>query len=226
MTADGRAEALAAHARVATGCERCGLAATRTRVVYGAGSPDASLMLVGEAPGFAEERDDTPFAGQAGELLDRLLQTIGLTRDEVYLANVLKCRPPSSRDPLPEEVAACEPHLFRQIDVVRPRVVATLGNFATRLLSARPHGITRVHGQAQEVTVGSLRVTLYPLYHPAAAIYTPTMLRVLEEDVARLPALLRGETGERVVPTRAAETHERELGVAQPAHETVQLGLF
>lgn len=211
----------------AAGCTRCGLATSRVQVVYGTGAPDADLMLVGEAPGFGEERDGTPFAGQAGALLDRLLGTIGLSRDDVYLANVLKCRPPSNRDPLPDEVAACEPHLFRQVEAVRPRVVATLGTFATRLLSARPHGITRVHGREQEVTVGALRVTLYPLYHPAAALYTPTMLRVLEEDVARLPGLLRRDPGEPLaLPGPAAAAAVGDAVASAPARDPVQLGLF
>ena len=225
MTADDRARALAAQAHAASGCELCGLAASRTQVVYGSGDPDAELMLVGEAPAFLEDRDGAPLAGQAGELLERLLAGIGLARDAVYVANVLKCRPPSNRDPLPEEVAACEPHLFRQVELVQPRVVATLGNYATRLLSGRPHGITRVHGQEQEVSVGSRQVTLFPLYHPAAALYTPTMLRVLEEDVARLGVLLRRDPAERVIPS-GPDDATGELVAARPVGDPVQLGLF
>jgi DNA polymerase len=147
-------------------------------------------MFVGEAPGFHEDQQGVPFVGQAGKLLDTLLGGIGLTRADVFVANVLKCRPPGNRDPLPEEIAACEPHLFRQIELVRPHVVATLGNFATKLLSGRSLGITRVHGQEQEVTLASTTVLLYPLYHPAAALYTPSMLKALEDDFARLPGLL------------------------------------
>ena len=123
-------------------------------------------MLVGEAPGFHEDQGGLPFAGQAGELLERLLAGIGLDRDDVYLANVLKCRPPQNRDPLEAEIAACEPHLFRQVELVRPRVVATLGNFATKLLSGRSFGITRVHGQEHEVTLGTTSVLLYPALPP------------------------------------------------------------
>ena len=144
---------------------------------------------MGEAPGFHEDQQGVPFVGQAGKLLDRLLEGIGLTRADVYVVNVLKCRPPGNRDPLPEEIAACEPHLFRQIELMEPKLVATLGNFATKLLSGRPAGITRVHGQQQEVTLGSRKVSLYPLYHPAA-LYTPSMLKVLEADFARIPELL------------------------------------
>jgi DNA polymerase len=195
--------------------------------VFGAGDPDAELMLVGEAPGFHEDQGGEPFRGEAGDLLERLLAAIGIARDDVYLANVLKCRPPQNRDPLEAEIAACEPHLFRQIELVRPRVVATLGNFATKLLSGRPYGITRVHGQEHEVTLASATVVLYPLYHPAAALYTPSMLRALEEDFARIPALL-GRPEPAVV---AAAPRIEELDAAPPSRvvdtrEEVQLGLF
>ena len=158
--------------------------------MFGSGDPDAELMIVGEAPGYHEDQGGLPFAGQAGELLAQLLAGIGLAPESVYFANVLKCRPPQNRDPLEAEIAACEPHLFRQIELVRPRVVATLGNFATKLLSGRSFGITRVHGQEQEVTLASTTVLLYPLYHPAAALYTPSMMKALEDDFARVPALL------------------------------------
>ena len=160
--------------------------ARRSSSARGARTP---IHVRGEAPGFHEDQQGVPFVGQAGKLLDRLLEGIGLTRADVYVVNVLKCRPPGNRDPLPEEIAACEPHLFRQIELMEPKLVATLGNFATKLLSGRPAGITRVHGQQQEVTLGSRKVSLYPLYHPAAALYT-SMLKVLEEDFARIPELL------------------------------------
>ncbi len=149
-------------------------------------------MFVGEAPGFHEDKQGFPFVGQAGKLLDRLLGGIGLSRDDVYIANVIKCRPPGNRDPQPDEIEACEGHLFRQLEIVEPKLVATLGNFATKLLSGKPHGITRVHGRPQKASVGGRRVTLYPIYHPAAALYTPAMLRTLEEDFARIPELLAG----------------------------------
>jgi uracil-DNA glycosylase family 4 len=140
----------------ASGCTRCRLAQTRTQVVFGVGDPAADLMFVGEAPGFHEDKQGYPFVGQAGKLLDKLLGGIGLTRDEVYIANVLKCRPPGNRDPQPDEIEACESHLFRQIELIAPTVVATLGNFATKLLSGRPLGITRVHGQEQEAMLGEI----------------------------------------------------------------------
>src|SRR5688500_6254084 len=147
-------------------------------------------MFVGEAPGFHEDANGVPFVGQAGQLLEKLLNGIGLSRTDVCIANVLKCRPPGNRDPQPEEIEACESHLFRQIELIRPTLVATLGNFATKLLSGKPTGITRVHGVPQQVTLGGNEVTLYPLYHPAAALYTRSMLAVLEQDFARIPELL------------------------------------
>jgi uracil-DNA glycosylase len=146
---------------------------------------------------------------------------VGMTRADVYVANVLKCRPPGNRDPQPDEIEACESHLFKQIELIQPTVVATLGNFATKLLSGRPLGITRVHGQEQETTLGGRKVLLYPLYHPAAALYTPAMLKVLETDFGRLPELL-GRSQATVVPPAAPV----ELVVApHPAHAE-QLGLF
>jgi uracil-DNA glycosylase len=218
MNAVERAAALREYAEHTSSCTRCALAAGRTQVVFGAGNPNAELMFVGEAPGFHEDQQGVPFVGQAGKLLDRLLAGIGLTRADVFTVNVLKCRPPGNRDPLPEEIAACEPHLFRQIELIDPKLVATLGNFATKLLSGKPAGITRVHGHEQEVTLGTRTVSLYPIYHPAAALYTPSMLKVLEEDFARIPALLERvtEPAPEVEPAPALE----------PEPESVQLGLF
>jgi len=207
---------LEAVAAEAAGCTRCRLHESRTQVVFGQGDPHADLMFVGEAPGFHEDKQGVPFVGQAGKLLDKLLGGIGLERSEVYIANVLKCRPPGNRDPQPDEIESCEPHLFRQIELIQPRVVATLGNFATKLLSGKPTGITRVHGQEQEVTLGGNHVLLYPLYHPAAALYTPAMLNVLQEDFRRIPELLGREEIPELEP-------EPVLAAAEPA---VQLGLF
>ncbi|MFL5966886.1 MAG: uracil-DNA glycosylase [Gaiellaceae bacterium] len=197
-------------------CTRCPLAQGRTQVVFGSGDPSADLMFVGEAPGFHEDKQGVPFVGAAGKLLDQLLATIGLTRADVYVANVLKCRPPGNRDPQPEEIEACEAHLWHQIELIRPRVVATLGNFATKLLSGKPTGITRVHGQEQETTLGGRRVLLYPIYHPAAALYTPRMLEVLQSDFHRIPDLLG----------REVEPPPRPLVAQVSAEPAVQLGLF
>jgi DNA polymerase len=206
---------LAAYAAEIADCTRCPLSEGRTQVVFGAGNPDADLMFVGEAPGFHEDQQGYPFVGQAGKLLDQLLGGIALTREDVYIANVIKCRPPGNRDPQPDEIEACESHLFRQVELIQPRLVGTLGNFATKLLSGKPLGITRVHGQEQKVTLGGRPVLLYPLYHPAAALYTPAMLKVLQEDFARIPDLL----GQVVEPVPEPQP----LLVAEPA---VQLGLF
>jgi uracil-DNA glycosylase len=214
---------LAAYRDETLGCTRCPLAETRTQVVFGSGNPHADLMFVGEAPGFHEDKQGVPFVGQAGKLLDRLLHGIGLSRDDVFVANVLKCRPPGNRDPQPDEIEACESHLFHQIELIRPMLVATLGNFATKLLSGRPLGITRVHGTPQEVTLGGNAVTLYPLYHPAAALYTRSMLSVLEEDFARIPELLGRTT---VVPEPAVFAPPPEPEQPKVPQLAVQLDLF
>jgi len=207
---------LIAYGDVVAGCTRCALAQSRTQVVFGSGSPTADLMFVGEAPGFHEDKQGVPFVGAAGKLLSKLLEGIGLSRDEVYIANVLKCRPPGNRDPQPEEIESCEPHLWRQIELIQPKLIATLGNFATKLLSGRPNGITQVHGRPQDVTLGGNAVTLYPIFHPAAALYTPRMLQVLEEDFARIPELLGRATAPPVLTVVEPE----------PPEHPEQLGLF
>jgi DNA polymerase len=210
---------LQAYGEAVSGCTRCRLAQGRTQVVFGAGNAHAELMFVGEAPGFHEDKQGLPFVGQAGKLLEKLLAQIGLARSDVYIANVLKCRPPGNRDPQPDEIEACESHLFRQIELIEPTVVATLGNFATKLLSGRQVGITKVHGQEQETTLGGRKVLLYPLYHPAAALYTPTMLKILEADFARVPELL----GRSLEPIAPVEPELTLVGAQTPAE---QLGLF
>ncbi len=219
-----RSESLAAYAAETSVCTRCRLAEGRTQVVFGVGDPNADLMFVGEAPGFHEDQQGYPFVGAAGKLLDKLLAGIGLDRESVYIANVLKCRPPGNRDPQPDEIDACEPHLFRQLELIEPKLVATLGNFATKLLSGKPDGITRVHGTPQEASVGGRTVTLYPIFHPAAALYTPAMLRTLEEDFARIPALL----GRTVTAAPSAEVIElHAVAPPEPALPAVeQLDLF
>jgi uracil-DNA glycosylase len=211
-------ESLEAYGTATAACTRCRLAQGRTQVVFGAGNPNADLMFVGEAPGFHEDKQGVPFVGQAGKLLEGLLAGVELQREDVYIANVLKCRPPGNRDPQQDEIESCEPHLFRQIELIEPKVIATLGNFATKLLSGRPLGITRVHGQEQALTIAGRSVLLYPLYHPAAALYTPAMLKVLEADFARLPELM----GRGAQPAAIAEP-EPEPAVGAPAE---QLGLF
>jgi uracil-DNA glycosylase family 4 len=189
-TAVERREQLKQVFQEASGCVRCPLSETRTTVVFGAGNANADLMFVGEAPGANEDKTGLPFVGQAGKLLDKLLAEIGLERGEVFIANVLKCRPPGNRDPRPEEIESCRDYLHRQVELIEPLVICTLGNFATKLLRGDPTGISRVHGQAEVHTLGQRAVRLFPIYHPAAALYTPSMLETLRADFARLPELL------------------------------------
>jgi uracil-DNA glycosylase len=188
---DQRREALKQVFAQASACVRCQeLAATRKNVVFGAGNANAELMFVGEAPGASEDERGLPFVGRAGKLLETLLVEIGLERKDVFIANVLKCRPPGNRDPLPLEIENCREYLYRQVELIQPRVICSLGNFSTKLLRDDPTGITRLHGKPQELTLGKRSVRLYPIFHPAAALYTPRMLETLREDFARLPELL------------------------------------
>lgn len=175
----------------ARGCERCPqLAANRTTVVFGSGDPDADLLLVGEAPGQNEDRQGQPMVGAPGRLLVELLGEIGIRRDEVYVANVLKCRPPHNRDPLTEEIEHCRSYLEQQLLLIQPKVVCALGNFATKLLRDDPAGIRAVHGQVEVRLIGQRAVWLLPLFHPAAALYQRSNLDLLREDLARVPPLL------------------------------------
>ena len=171
-------------------CRDCGLAQGRTQVVFGVGTADADLLFVGEGPGFNEDKQGLPFVGAAGQLLDELLASIGLRRDQVYIANVVKCRPPGNRDPLPEEIQACFPYLARQIQVIRPRIVCTLGRFATRLLGDTEASMGAVHGKAKQTEVAGVPVVVFPVFHPAAALYTPANRQVLQEDFRKLRQLL------------------------------------
>jgi uracil-DNA glycosylase family 4 len=189
-TAAERRELLKGVYEQARSCELCPLHQTRTNVVFGAGNADAELMFIGEAPGANEDKMGLPFVGQAGKLLDRLLGEIGLQRADVFVANVLKCRPPNNRDPHPSEIESCQEYLRQQVDLIEPTVICTLGNFSTKLLRADTTGISRLHGQDEVRIIGSRAVRLYPLYHPAAALYTPSMLETLRGDFQRIPALL------------------------------------
>jgi DNA polymerase len=221
----------------AQGCVACQLHHGRTRVVFGAGNADADLMFVGEAPGANEDRMGLPFVGQAGKLLDRLLGEIGLERSDVFIANTIKCRPPDNRDPYPNEIETCRPYLFRQIDLIEPIVICTLGNFATKLLRGDPTGISRLHGQPEVRVIGPRAVRLYPLYHPAAALYTPSTLETLRADFSRIPELLalgappQPEPVEPVEPIEPVEPMAEVAGdpgpVLEPEPAAVeQLGLF
>jgi DNA polymerase len=189
-SATERRELLKAVYDEARGCIRCPLHQTRTTVVFGAGNADAELMFVGEAPGANEDKQGLPFVGQAGKLLDKLLEEIELERADVFVANVLKCRPPNNRDPQPNEIESCQSYLRRQVELIEPTMICTLGNFSTKLLRGDNTGISRLHGCEEALTIGSRAVRLYPLYHPAAALYTPSTLDALRADFHRIPQLL------------------------------------
>ena len=161
---------LIAVAEAASGCTLCPLAATRTQVVFGTGAPDARLMFVGEGPGAQEDLQGEPFVGRAGSLLTQLIEGIGLTRADAYIANVVKCRPPGNRDPLPLEIEACSPWLDRQLELIAPSVIVTLGNFATKLLLDTKQGITRLRGQEFPFARAGVTATLLPTYHPSAVL--------------------------------------------------------
>jgi uracil-DNA glycosylase len=226
-TAAERREELKAVWRQAQSCTNCPqLAATRQTVVFGSGNADADLMFIGEAPGANEDKQGLPFVGQAGRLLDTLLEEIGLTRGEVFICNTLQCRPPGNRDPLPQEIDACQDYLFRQLELIEPRVVCTLGNFSTKLLRGDPTGITRLHGREEVRRIGPRRVRLFPIYHPAAALYTPKMLEILREDFHRLPALLALDPPEQPEPEPELVVPEPEVAAAPEPEPVAQLGLF
>jgi len=233
-TAAERRELLKGVYEQARDCTRCPLHQTRTNVVFGAGNADADLMFIGEAPGANEDRMGLPFVGQAGKLLDKLLGEIGLERKEVWICNVLKCRPPDNRDPHPNEIESCREYLLSQVELIEPVVICTLGNFSTKLLRADTTGISRLHGQAETRTIGARAVRLYPLFHPAAALYTPSMLETLRTDFQRLPDLLALGAPEQphvveLLPEPEPEVEEFEPEAPADAAEPVpaaQLGLF
>jgi uracil-DNA glycosylase len=230
-----RREALKEVWEQARNCVRCTeLAAARKTVVFGAGDADADLMFIGEAPGANEDEQGVPFVGRAGKLLDKLLEEIGLSRAEVFVANVLKCRPPDNRDPLPGEIENCKEYLHRQVELIQPTVICTLGNFSTKLLRGDTTGITRLHGKPEVLTLGRRAVRLYPIFHPAAALYTPRTLQTLREDFVRLPELLAlgapeqpPDLEQEIVP-EPAEPLSDPAGPdgGQPGTEIDQLGLF
>jgi uracil-DNA glycosylase family 4 len=168
-------------------CQRCKLSKLgRSQVVFGVGNPRASIMFVGEAPGFYEDRQGEPFVGAAGKLLNELLLSAGLSRTEIYIANVIKCRPPNNRDPEPDEVETCKPFLLQQIELIRPKVVCTLGNWATKTLLGKNVGITKVRGQA----IRRDNYVIFPLLHPAAALHQGNLREPLEEDFRKLKRYL------------------------------------
>jgi uracil-DNA glycosylase len=211
--AEARRERLVEVYNQASICERCPLSETRNRVVFGAGNADADLMFVGEAPGAEEDRQGLPFVGRAGAFLSELLEGIGLKREDVFINNVLLCRPPGNRDPQPEEIDSCRPWLEQRIELIQPRVVCTLGNFATKLLTGNPTGITKVRGTPQEHFTGGRPVFILPLFHPAAGLRTPRVAEQLREDFQRIPALLEEPLPEPepLVPEREPEPDQMGL---------------
>jgi len=231
-TAAERRELLKAVYEEARACTRCPLHQTRTTVVFGNGNADANLMFIGEAPGANEDRMGLPFVGQAGKLLDKLLAEIGMERKDVFVANTIKCRPPDNRDPHPNEIDACNEYLRSQVDLIEPTVICTLGNFSTKLLRADSTGISRLHGREEVRIIGPRAVRLYPLYHPAAALYTPSMLEALRADFHRIPELLalgppeQPQALEEPIPELEDITIELGEPAAGEPEPAAQLGLF
>lgn len=218
--AEARREALVEVYREALVCERCPLSESRNSVVFGAGNSDADLVFVGEAPGAEEDRQGLPFVGRAGGFLTELLEGIGMKREQAFIMNVLKCRPPGNRDPQPDEIDSCRPWLEQQVSLIQPRIIATLGNFSTKLLTGNPTGITRVRGTAQEHVIAGRSLYVLPLFHPAAGLRTPRVAEQLREDFELIPGLL-------AQPLPEPEPLVAEV-VAEPAVEPGpdQLGLF
>ena len=204
-------------------CQRCPLAKLgRRQVVFGVGNPHASVMFVGEAPGFHEDQKGEPFVGAAGQLLNDLLESAGLSRADIYIANVIKCRPPNNRDPEPQEVETCKPFLLQQIAMIRPKLVCSLGNWATQTLLERKVGITRVRGQAFYLK----EFVLFPLLHPAAALHQGTMLQPLREDFQKLREFLDRHSQPPATHEGAASSTTETVRIEPPATIAQQMDLF
>jgi DNA polymerase len=210
--------------RTASVCTLCPLAETRTTVVFGAGNADADLMFIGEAPGAEEDRRGLPFVGRAGGLLNELLGEIGLARGDVFIANTLMCRPPGNRDPQPDELTACRPYLLEKVRLIEPKVIATLGNFATKLITGNQTGITRVRGKPQIHRLGARTVRVFPILHPAAALRTQKLRPTMSEDFAALGRLLEEPAPEQ--EPASGEPEPQSGGTPEPAHGDDQLDIF
>ena len=177
----------------AQGCVKCGLHATRNTVVFGIGNPNADLMFVGEAPGADEDKQGEPFVGRAGKLLTDIIAAMKYTREDVYIANILKCRPPDNRNPAPDEVATCSPYLLRQITLIQPKVIVALGSFAAQMLLDTKTGITALRGQFQDYILDQQNQNppvIMPTYHPAYLLRNPSAKRDVWEDMQQVMALL------------------------------------
>jgi len=201
-------------------CRECGLHSTRNKFVFGSGSAEAEVMFVGEAPGKNEDLQGLPFVGRAGEILDSLLESIGMARKEVFIANVLKCRPPGNRDPLAEEINTCKDYLFRQIDIIDPKIICTLGKFSTQLILGTKQGITGLRGR---VFQRDGRAVL-PINHPAAVLYTPSRIAILREDFSRIKRLIDADY--KIQPASANNDIPSGDLADEDEEDIRQLGLF
>jgi len=186
-------------------CRKCALARGRTKTVPGQGPVGAKVMFIGEAPGFHEDRQGLPFVGAAGQFLEELLASIGMSREQVYICNVIKCRPPNNRDPLPEEIEACRPYLDRQIEIVRPRVIVTLGRFSMARYFPNA-SISQIHGRPKRIG----DILYLPLFHPAAALHQPRFRSAIEQDFQKIPELLKQAVP---VEEQRANEHPQQLSL-------------
>jgi uracil-DNA glycosylase family 4 len=185
------ADFLAELKAIAVVCEKCKLSKSRTQVVYGIGNPNADLMFIGEAPGRDEDLKGEPFVGRAGQLLTDIIKAMKLTRDDVYIANVIKCRPPENRNPEPDELEACHPYIQRQVEIIQPKVIVTLGRFALQSLTGKAYGISSARGQWLDYN----GVKVMPTYHPAYLLRTPSAKKEVWADMKKVIAELEGESG-------------------------------
>ncbi|MCO6041229.1 MULTISPECIES: type-4 uracil-DNA glycosylase [Thermococcus] len=190
----GKNEAMKKLEEKIKACKKCPLGELRTNAVPGSGSYDAKIMFVGEAPGYWEDQKGLPFVGRAGKVLDELLESIGLRREEVYITNVVKCRPPNNRDPTEEEIKACSPYLDKQIDIIRPKVIVPLGRhsmaYILKKFGFEPEPISKMHGKVLEARTLFGKIVIMPMYHPAVALYKPQLREELEKDFKKLKETL------------------------------------
>ena len=200
-------------------CQQCRLSEGRTQVIFGTGNPNALIMFVGEAPGYYEDKQGEPFVGAAGKLLNELLESVGLSRSEIYIANVIKCRPPNNRDPLQDEIETCKPFLLQQIQLINPKLVCTLGNFATQTLLGTKVGITKVRGR----TFPLPDFVVFPLLHPAAALHQGNLRTPLEEDFQKLKTVIDTMTND-APDTPITSSTPSELNPSEP--QPTQMNLF
>lgn len=208
----------------AAACHRCPLGQTRTNIVFGVGNPNARVMIVGEAPGKNEDLQGVPFVGAAGHTLDSLLELADLSRDEIYIANVLKCRPPGNRDPRPEEIQECTPFLREQTRTINPDFIVTLGNFATKFILKTDRGITGMHGKLYRAG----RFNVFPIFHPAAALYDHSKMEALQDDFRNLGRLLKEDAKKREIQKKkhAEEIAEEKHKEAEERANGTQNHLF